>query len=1085
MSRAKYFFPCGIIAICLVSSFIFAQDKQSTQHDSPDDHALRAVVDEFFAAYSRKDMDAFVRPWSAKSPDLAVRRQEMQKLFGEAKTLAVTSLLVTKVTVINDKAKLRVSVELDVIDAQGAQATSRHMKMNRVFEVVREAGVWKIWREISAEEELAVSIAGAKTKEERRALIESEKDLLTVELVRALNAQGGRLYNRGNYSQSLDLFQFTTEIAQQLDDKVGSAVALQGMGLAHGSQGNHATALEYLQRALKIADEARDNTVAARVLNNIGNALQSQGNFTQALEYHQRSLTLFNEQQDEERGAIVLNNIGNAHRQLGNYAYALEYYRKSLEIKEKKNNQAAIALTVGNIGFVHFSQGNYTEALKYYQRSLRIRKELSDPAGRALMLDSIGNVYDRQGNYTQALEHYQQSFQISQENGDEGGTARALINIGNIHFSQGDYRQALEHYEKSLRIAERKENGAAIAIALNNIGNVHRARGSYTQAVEALQKSLAIKEGMRNKAGTAVTLLNIGSLYVLQRDYVTALDHGSRAAAIAREIGSLETLWEAQSVMGEAYQALHQPDRAREAFDEAITTIESLRALVAGPELERERFFENKLAPYHSMVRLRLARGNAVEALAYAERAKARVLLDVLSSGRVNITKGMTALEQDDERKLRAELVSLNTQISAEGHPARLAELNSLLRKRRLDYEAFQTTLYAAHPDLRSRRGQSPPLKPEEASNLLPAKGAVLEYVVTEDTTYLFVLTRSNKPEAMDLKALTVTIGSSLLAKRVEHFREQLATRDVGFRKSALELYELLLRPAWALLQDKTSLVIVPDGTLWEMPFQALQPAPNRYLLEDYAISYAPSLSVLREMTKLRRKSFSESTDSRSLLAFGNPALLNDTAKEINLPRGNEKTTALPESEKEVKTLAQLYGASRSVAYVGAEAREERLKSEAGRYDVLHLATHGILDSSNPMYSHVILSQVHGDSNEDGLLEAWEVMNLELKAEFVVLSACETARGRVGAGEGVIGLTWAWFVAGCPASVVSLWKVDSASTTQLMLDFHRNFKSATQNRVSRISKAEALRQAEMKLLRSKQYSHPFYWAGFVVIGDGF
>jgi CHAT domain-containing protein/Tfp pilus assembly protein PilF len=1078
MSRATFLFSSGVIAICLVPSFSFAQDKRPTQLDSPDDHVLRGIIDEFFAAYSRKDVDAFVRLWSAKSPDLAVRRQEIQKLFGEAKTVEVRGLVVSKVTVDGDRARLRVSADISVVNVQTAKATAGYRKMNRVFEMVKDAGLWKIWRESPAEEELAVNIAGATTEEERRALIKSERDLLTVELVRALNAQGGRLYNRGSYSQSLDLFQFTTEIAQQLEDKAGTAVALQGMGLAHGSQGHHATALEYLQRALTIADEARDKTVVASVLNNIGRVFQSQGNFTKALEYHQRSLTLSKEQQDEERSAIALNNIGNAHRLLGNYASALEYYQKSLEIKEKKNNQAGIALTVGNIGSVHFSQGNYSEALKCYQRSLRIRKELSDAAGKALMLDSIGNVYDRQGNYTQALEHYQQSFQISQENGDDGATARTLVNIGNVHFSQADYAHALEHYQRSLRIAERKENGAAIAIALNNIGNVHRAQGSYKQAVEALQKSLEIKEGMSNKGGTAVTLLNIASLYVLQHEYVKALDHGSRAAAIARETGSLETLWEANSVMGEAYQALHQPDRAREAFEEAITTVESLRGLVAGPELERQRFFENKLAPYHSMVSLLIARGDAVLALAYAERAKARVLLDVLSSGRVNINKGMTDLEQEDERKLRAELVSLNSQISAEGHPERLAELKALLRKRRLDYEAYQTTLYTAHPDLRTRRGQSPPLKPEEASSLLPAKGAMLEYVVTEDKTYLFVLTRSNKSGAMDLKALTITVGRGALASRVEHFREELATRDVGFRKSGLELYELLLRPAWALLQDKTSLVIVPDGMLWEMPFQALQPATNHYLLEDYAISYAPSLSVLREMAKLRRKSSSESTDSRSLLAFGNPALLNETAAGINLPRGTEKTTALPESEKEVKTLAQLYGASRGVAYVGAEAREETIKAQAGRYDVLHFATHGMLDSANPMYSHVILSQVRGGGNEDGLLEAWEVMNLELKAELVVLSACETARGRVGAGEGVIGLAWAWFVAGCPTSVVSLWKVDSASTTQLMLDFHRNFKS-------RLSKAEALRQAELRLLRSKQYSHPFHWAGFVVIGDGF
>jgi CHAT domain-containing protein len=155
------------------------------------------------------------------------------------------------------------------------------------------------------------------------------------------------------------------------------------------------------------------------------------------------------------------------------------------------------------------------------------------------------------------------------------------------------------------------------------------------------------------------------------------------------------------------------------------------------------------------------------------------------------------------------------------------------------------------------------------------------------------------------------------------------------------------------------------------------------------------------------------------------------------------------------------------------------LKAEAGRYHVLHLATHGILNDAAPMYSYLLLSTTATPGNEDGLLEAWEVMRLDLKARLVVLSACETARGRIGAGEGVIGLSWALFVAGCPTTVVSQWQVESASTTELMLAFHRNLQPA------RVSEAEALRQAALQLLRSKSYRHPFFWAPFVVMGDGF
>src|SRR5262249_23275751 len=156
----------------------------------------------------------------------------------------------------------------------------------------------------------------------------------------------------------------------------------------------------------------------------------------------------------------------------------------------------------------------------------------------------------------------------------------------------------------------------------------------------------------------------------------------------------------------------------------------------------------------------------------------------------------------------------------------------------------------------------------------------------------------------------------------------------------------------------------------------------------------------------------------------------------------------------------ELYGARQSKVYTGAEAREERVKAEAPGYRVLHFATHGILDTTSPMYSHLVLSQQADHSEEDGLLEAWEVMDLDLNADVVVLAACETARGRVSAGEGLIGMSWAFFVAGSPTTVASQWKVESTSTTQLMLEFHRNLKAGIQG-PTRISKAKALQLASL------------------------
>jgi CHAT domain-containing protein len=288
------------------------------------------------------------------------------------------------------------------------------------------------------------------------------------------------------------------------------------------------------------------------------------------------------------------------------------------------------------------------------------------------------------------------------------------------------------------------------------------------------------------------------------------------------------------------------------------------------------------------------------------------------------------------------------------------------------------------------------------------------------------------------------------------------------------------------LLRGKSSLVIAPDDALWALPFQALVAEDNRYVIESSAVSYVPSLTVLREMEAQRGKHRHERQTGRqaetagySLLALGNPAIGKETIERATLTMRDEKLNPLPEAEEEVKALGRLYGAARSKIYIGAEAREDRLKAEASQARVLHFATHGILNNASPMYSYLALAQ--GDSNEDGLLEAWELMRLDLKADLAVLSACETARGRFGAGEGVIGLSWALFIAGAPATVVSQWKVESASTRDLMLDFHQNLRAPSSKSAT---KAEALRQASLKLMKNPQTSHPFYWAGFVLVGDG-
>jgi CHAT domain-containing protein len=532
---------------------------------------------------------------------------------------------------------------------------------------------------------------------------------------------------------------------------------------------------------------------------------------------------------------------------------------------------------------------------------------------------------------------------------------------------------------------------------------------------------------------------------------------------------------------GLSYRALGRTDEARRAFDEAITANETIRTQVAGGEQERERFFEKKTLPYYAMVELLVAQNKHDEALAYAERAKGRVLLDVIRNGRTGVIKTMSTEEREQEKRLTTTIASLNTKILGENarpqtNQARLSELKTHLEQARLDQRSFQVKLYSAHPELRIKRGEAQTLGLAQAGDLLTdSRTALLEYAVTDDKTFLFVLTANaatqNGLQQPVLKLYELKIKRQNLIEKVQRLRERIANNDLDYAGLSSELYNDLVAPASLQLQGKTRLVMVPDDILWEAPFQALRSANGRFLIQDAAISYAPSLTVLREIAKSRKPK-----PATTLLAMGNPKLAGQTISRSKNVLMSGSFEALPEAERLVKGLAQIYGEKASKVYVGAEAREEVLKSESNNYRILQLATHGVLSNASPMYSHVVLAQSNHDK-EDGLLEAWEIMEMDLQADLAVLSACETARGRIGAGEGVIGLSWALFVAGCPTTVVSQWKVESSSSTELMLAFHGKLKGGA-------SKSEALRQAALKLMADKRYNHPFYWAGFIVVGDG-
>jgi len=1118
--------PALRLSLILVAA-LCVQPFNHAQNNPPDiESSLRSVVDELFAAYAKEDIDGYMKLWSPKSPDVEVRRKALQELFSANDKIELKSLSIGKVNVEREKARVRVAIEMTALNVKTGKPSVSFGKMNRAFDFVKEEGGWRVWREVAAEEDLAAALITVKTQDERASLLAAEKDLVTVELRKALIAEAEKLRTQGSYTQALAVFDLTFRIAEQIGDKSGVASALRGIGGVKYNQADYKAALEYYQKSLHLSEGAGDQQLTANLLRGIGSIHYLQGDYVQSLEWYEKSRVL-KEALDDKRGVAqlqtdigslhymwgnpklaldyyrkglelseavgdnnlissALKSIGFVHSGEGNYPLALEYYQKSLTLSEKLGNKLLTADALSKIGSLNYLQGNYGVALAYYDKSLRLRAALGDKAGMVTTLTGIGNVHFMQRSTGLALEYFQRSLALGQEVGNRRPIAYTLISIGIAYRDRGDYGLALEHFQKSLKLSEELGDRLLTSHALYQIGFANQVQGNYDLALDHYRKSLTLKESLNERRGIAETLNDIATVQYEQGNYRSALETAVRAVAIAREIGFRETLWEAPTTAGRAHRMLGQSEQSRHSFEEAIAAIEDFRTQVGGGEQQLQQFFENKVSPYHSMVELLTAQNNHREALVYAERAKSRVLLDVLQASSRSVTKNMTAEEQQQEQRLRSELVSVNSEVSRERQRPQLDQthlpgLNARLEKARFDYEAFQTTLYAAHPELRVQRGEAKTLTLEDARGLLTDQDALMEYVVTDKKIYLFVLTTEAglTSHVPTLKSYTLPITRNDLAAQVTAFRQQLARRDLTFKVAANKLHELLIRPARAELQGKRTVVIVPDGVLWELPFQALTDTNGHYLVEDHAISYAPSLTVLREMTRVREQKKRVSSEL-NLLAIGNPELRNVIAERVSLVHRDEKLGPLPEAEKEVTILGQLYGPG-SAIYIGPDAREDRFKQEAGRFNVLHLATHGILNNASPMYSQIVLAQ--SDTGEDGLLEAWEIMKLHLNADLVVLSACESGLGRVGVGEGMIGLTWALFVAGSPTSVVSQWKVDSASTTALMLEFHRNLRAGVKSPRNNVSIAQALQAASLKLLRQREYRHPFYWAPFVVVGD--
>jgi CHAT domain-containing protein/Tfp pilus assembly protein PilF len=1060
---------------------------------------LRESLEEFVSAFRAGNAPRLTVLWSEQSPSLGSDRKRVSRLVEDG---ADIDLAFAEAAEQQDRGVAQLELR-----RRSAPAT-----VLEVYELQlrREEDGWHVWSLTSVERDNARRVLDA-TAEQRPALLKRGTRELTQELLHL----GAESMDAGEVDRAHAALTAAEDLARRYDDPVARSAAARGLCHVEYARGDLPAATSHCEAALNFARSSGDRRAIARSLSNLSNVDSVTGDYTRAEDGLEEALDLYRMAADkvgeantfnalgilrssqgdsaggsawfEKAEAIyreindltglsnVLNNLGANHSQQGEYAEALSYLRQALQASRSVDDVYGAANALGNMGNVLNMQGRYLEALAAYEQCLAAHERLGNLDTVSTVLAGIGMMYQKLGNRPQAVAHLEKSVEVAGRIGFKYGMAIALHNLASVWSEEGDHRRALTYYEKSLAIDTELENRSGIASALSDIGRIQAALGNLEQARQSFDKSLAMAREINDQETLFVVFANQAEMAEKGGELEKALDDAGRALELATHMGRLERQWPTHAFLGRIHRKRGELTEARAETERAVAMVEELRRGIPGEEMSQQAF-EKKVQPYHEMVGILLEQGDVGTAFEYAERAKARVLLDVLRHGRTDVSAAMTDAERAREKELLAQVVNVSRELrdKSADPAADTAALAADLRKARLDHEAFFNSLYAAHPQLRIEQGDIAPIRAREAGQLLGADrdSALVEFVVAEEMTYLFVLARG-ADGAAELTAHTIKIAQKELEEEVRRFRDLVAARDLTYAPAARALYDRLLRPAETRFRRAKEICIVADGVLWELPFQALMPAGGEFVLDRHALFYAPSAAVLREILTRQPR-----TESRRLLAFANPVVPAETISRVRDVYRDVSMAPLPQTEEEIRRIASLYGAGNSRVYVRADAREEVVKKEAGQGDVLHFATHGIFDDQNAMDSRLLLSPSSSGA-EDGFLEAREIMRLSLQADLAVLSACETARGRVGAGEGLIGMSWALLVAGCPTSVVSQWKVSSASTTHLMIDLHRGLRAQAKK-----SKAEALRQAALRTRATRPYRHPFYWAAFVVVGNG-
>jgi CHAT domain-containing protein len=534
----------------------------------------------------------------------------------------------------------------------------------------------------------------------------------------------------------------------------------------------------------------------------------------------------------------------------------------------------------------------------------------------------------------------------------------------------------------------------------------------------------------------------LGDLYLRKKDYPRAMENLEKTLVLAEKLNLPALVYLAGSRLGDLYLETQKPAVAIPHYKKAIDSVESTRSLLESEEF-RSSYFEDKRAIYAGLILAHLRTKNAAEAFNYSERARSRAFLDILGS-KVQLARGGTLLEH--ERALQARVSVLQAMMAArEEETSEGPQLRKELTEAQKAYNDFLAEVRKENKEQASLMNVEP-LTLKEVQALLDPEVTMLEYFVARNAVWLWVVDKRR------VRFVGIPIGRTDLVTKVTGLREtiyQLEEKE-NFSRHAADLYKLLIEPALPHIRGK-ELLIIPHDVLHYLPFQALLSGQGRYLIQDFPLYYLSSASLM-QFTKEKKRA---SGQGEKALVMGNPDL-GDQAYDLRF------------AEREAKEILRVY--PDSAVYLRTEATKPKAVELSPRYEILHFAVHGELNENDPLGSALLLA---AEGKGDGKLKVGEIFSLNLKADAVVLSACETGLGKLSNGDELVGLTRAFIYAGTPSVIATLWKVNDRASYELMREFYTNLKT--------MKKSEALRQAQLKTMT--EFPQPFYWAAYGLTGE--